>query len=360
MKVLFLTNMPTPYRVDFCNCLSKYCQLTVIFEGKRTNRRKYNWIDESQFQFAYYFAAELRNEQKIRWSILYKSLRGRYDTIIIGCYHTYTQIILILLLKLLHKKYIFETDGGIIPVTENILKKKCKCLLMGNAATYLSPSTATDQYLMHYGVSADKISRYPFTSIREVDLAEHVPTPQQKLDLRKALGIDSAYLIITVGQFIHRKGFDILLRAMKDVRSNVMVCIVGGTPTDEYQSIVKELNLRNVVFIPFLSLKDLIQYYRAADLFVLPTREDIWGLVINEAMAQGLPVITTDKCIAGIELIADKDLIVGTENPAELSKAINSLLSSPQRMWKIAENNLQVMRKYTIESMANAIYEAIK
>ena len=64
MKVLFLTNMPTPYRVDFCNCLSKYCQLTVFFEGKRTNRRKYNWIDESQFQFAYYFAAELRNEQK--------------------------------------------------------------------------------------------------------------------------------------------------------------------------------------------------------------------------------------------------------------------------------------------------------
>lgn len=360
MKVLFLTNMPTPYRVDFCNCLSKYCQLTVFFEGKRTNRRKYNWIDESQFQFAYYFAAELRNEQKIRWNILYKSLRGRYDKIIIGCYHTYTQSILVLLLKLLHKKYIFETDGGIIPLTENILKKKCKRLLIGNAAKYLSPSAATDQYLMHYGVPTDKIFRYPFTSIRGVDLAEHVPTPQQKQDLRKTLGIDAAYLIITVGQFIHRKGFDILLRAMKDVHSNVMACIVGGTPTDEYLSIVKELNLKNVLFIPFLSLKDLIQYYRAADLFVLPTREDIWGLVVNEAMAQGLPAVTTDKCIAGIELITDKDLIVKTEDPSELSKAINSLLDNPQKMREIAENNLQIMRKYTIESMAQTIYEAIK
>ena len=43
----------------------------------------------------------------------------------------------------------------------------------------------------------------------------------------------------------------------------------------------------------------------ASDLFVLPTREDIWGLVINEAMSFGLPIITTRKCIAGTELITD-------------------------------------------------------
>lgn len=54
----------------------------------------------------------------------------------------------------------------------------------------------------------------------------------------------------------------------------------------------------------------------AADIFVHPTREDIWGLVVNEAMAKGLPVITTDRCVAGLELIKNESVgrIVPVEN----------------------------------------------
>lgn len=59
----------------------------------------------------------------------------------------------------------------------------------------------------------------------------------------------------------------------------------------------------NIVFVEFKTKEDLIDYYRAADLFVLPTREDIWGLVVNEAMAAGTPVITTTNCGAGMEIL---------------------------------------------------------
>ena len=63
------------------------------------------------------------------------------------------------------------------------------------------------------------------------------------------------------------------------------------------------MNLNNVHFIDFKNKDTLKEYYHVADVFVLPTREDIWGLVINEALAYGLPVITTDKCMAGLEMI---------------------------------------------------------
>ena len=128
--------------------------------------------------------------------------------------------------------------------------------------------------------------------------------------------------VLTVGQFIHRKGFDILLKAHQYNDDDVALIIIGGSPTEEYLKIIKDYNLKNVYFIEFQKKSVLAQYFKAADLFVLPTREDIWGLVINEAMGYGLPVITTENCVAGIELIEDgiNGYIVPNEDVKELSE----------------------------------------
>lgn len=359
-RILFLTNLPTPYRVDFYNAFSQYCHLTVIFEGKRFKQQKFNWIDEKLFNFKYYFADEWLNEQKIKWKILFQILQNKYDKIIIGCYHTRTQSLLILLLKLLGKKYIFETDGGIIPKHENIIKYLIKKRLIGGASFYLSPSKCTDDYLIHYSALPNNIYRYPFTSIRSSDVIKEILTDEQKESIRKELGIhNKTYFILSVGQFIYRKGFDILLEAMKSIHTNVTLCLIGGTPTDEYNSIIKKNNLTNIIFRPFLSKDELNEYYKASDLFVLPTREDIWGLVINEAMAQGLPVITTNKCIAGIELISNKKLIVPAENYIDLGKSINYVLDNPSERHAISEHNLKQIQNYTIETMASTIFKII-
>lgn len=358
-RILFLTNLPTPYRVDFYNAFSQYCHLTVIFEGKRFKQQKFNWVDEKLFNFKYYFANEWLNEQKIKWKILFQILHNKYDKIVIGCYHTRTQSLLILLLKLLRKKYIFETDGGIIPDYENKIKYFFKRMLISGASLYLSPSKCTDDYLIHYGGLPNNIYRYPFTSIKSHDVIKEILTDEQKESLRKKLGIQNKYLILSVGQFIHRKGFDILLKAMNSVHANVTLCLIGGTPTDEYNSIIKNSKLTNVIFRPFLSKDELNEYYKASNLFVLPTREDIWGLVINEAMAQGLPVITTDKCVAGVELILDKKLIVPTESYIDLENAINYVLDNPHERHNSSKRNLNQIQNYTIEAMASTIFKII-
>ena len=81
--------------------------------------------------------------------------------------------------------------------------------------------------------------------------------------------------------------------------------------------------------MPFMRKDQLKEYFLISDLFILPTKEDIWGLVMNEAMGYGLPVITTDKCIAGVELITDEinGYIVPINYVEELSNKNNFILS---------------------------------
>ena len=116
----------------------------------------------------------------------------------------------------------------------------------------------------------------------------------------------------------------------------------------------------HVHFLGFQKKERLAEFYKAADLFVLPTREDIWGLVINEAMAYGLPVITTDRCVAGLELVEDgvNGYIVPVEDAQTLAEKIHAVLQSD--LEKMGQASLDKIRPYTLENMAKVHAEILE
>ena len=112
----------------------------------------------------------------------------------------------------------------------------------------------------------------------------------------------------------------------------------------------------------FKNKEELLKYYKASDLFILPTREDIWGLVVNEAMACGLPAITTDKCVAGLELIKDYEngFIVPTERAEILADCIEKVMSDEQLTASMAMASLRKISTYTIETMASQHFNILR
>ncbi|WP_256003315.1 glycosyltransferase family 4 protein [Pedobacter deserti] len=351
-KVLFLTNLSTPYRVDFFNEFGKLCDLTVIFEARRSGEQSFNWNEDKISTFKPIFVGNsLLNDKQIKAEVFKHLSTSKYDAIIVGCYHTRTQSLAILYMKMLGIPYYLETDGGMISSGENILSKKIKRFLISGAKKYFSPSAISDAYLTYYG--AKNIVRYPFTSLKSADILQSPVDAATKAKLKSRLGIKENYAIISIGQFIHRKGFDILLKAAKSInKSDVGIYIIGGLATQEYLDLQQELGLRNIHYRQFMGQLEIQEWLKACDLFVLPTREDIWGLVINEAMACGLPVITTDKCIAGIELIKDSECIVPSEDPHALAEMINTIALNPGYANKLSFNSLKNIRLNTFENMA--------
>ena len=91
-----------------------------------------------------------------------------------------------------------------------------------------------------------------------------------------------------------------------------------------------------------------------SDIFVLPTREDIWGLVIAEAMSQGCPCISSINCVAAQELINENNGVLLFDNNHEsYQNAILKLLSDPERLINKSRASIRTASLYTLEKMAN-------
>lgn len=360
LKVLYITNLPVPYRVDFCSELGKICELTVLFEGKRFYQQDFNWKDDSSLSYKAIYLSDILNSQNIKWEIFSYLKDLSFDRIIFGNYDTRSQSLGILFLKMQKRKYYFQTDGGMISYGENIARKWIKKTLISGALGYLSPSHETDIYLKYYGANQNRIYRYPFTSINEYDVLDAPLSFEKKNILRTKLNIPEEKVILSVGQFIYRKGFDVLLKVMRNFPNTIGVYFIGGKPSEEYLSLIKTFNLTNVHFVGFKTKEELAEYYKLADIFVLPTREDIWGLVINEAMSFGLPIVTTKKCVAGLELISDKNCIVDVDDENQLYSSIKLILDDPDFREQLAYSNIKKIRNYTIQEMAKTIFSTIK
>jgi len=355
MKVLFITNIPSPYRVEFFNELGRFCDLTVLYERSNATNRDNSWFNNKALTFneTYLNGIRIGNDSAISFSVVKWLSDNKYDVIVVGGYSTPTGMLSIEYLSHNNIPFILNSDGGMVK-TERNLKYVMKKHFISKASAWLSTSKITDKYLLHYGASKDRIYRYPFTSICNNDLLVCPLANDEKLKIRRQLNINAKKMILTVGQFIHRKGFDILLKSHQYNSEDIALVLIGGSPTDEYKEIIRSNNLKNVYFIEFKTKPILANYYKAADLFVLPTREDIWGLVINEAMCYGLPVITTDKCVAGVELVEDNTngYIIPNEDIYALSNAIKKILSDEALSESMARANIEKIKEYTIEAMA--------
>jgi glycosyltransferase involved in cell wall biosynthesis len=254
-------------------------------------------------------------------------------------------------LRLRKIPFYMEVDGGLIR-QERKIKYLVKRALVRLAPMWLSTGRFTTEYLVHYGAEPDRVTHYPFSSLYEENLLPGIVSQEEKRLLREELEIPEHKVVLAIGQFIHRKGFDVLMRAAVSLDKTVGIYIVGGEATEEYRNMKEELGLSNVHFLGFQKKDVLAKFYKAADLFVLPTREDIWGLVINEAMAYGLPVITTNRCVAGLELVENgvNGYIVPVEDEAALAEKMQTALASDLDAMGAA--SLEKIQPYTLENMA--------
>lgn len=155
-------------------------------------------------------------------------------------------------------------------------------------------------------------------------------TNETKANLRSELGFkDCDLLLMYCGKFTSKKGIYLLPQALKHVAQKLKIGVLLVGDGSEKETLLKqlgELNLQHIHCAGFINQTQLPKYYGIADVLVVPSWLEPWGLVVNEAMACGTPVIASDRVGAAYDLIEDEKTgyVFTAGDPIALAKSIEA------------------------------------
>ena len=179
-------------------------------------------------------------------------------------------------------------------------------VLFGRLSGFLCSGEANRRLFRHWGVPEEKLITFAYSwGYNEYILAASKLEPQKK-HLRAQLGIPAqAYVILYCGRLSEEKNLFSLLDAYERVRStNKALILVGyGELKRPLQTYAEDLGLDSVHFYGFQNRKEIDKFYAVSDVLVLPSVRETWGIVVNEAMCYGLPIIVSQNVGAGEDLV---------------------------------------------------------
>ena len=355
-KGLIISSYPAPYRVGVFQGLAKEFDVETYFDTCQNENRNAAWFckaDDFKFEILD------NSEAKVKFRTALKNIKS-YDFVIAYDPARKPAIKAILVCIANGVPYFVNNDGAFIK--PHLIKDTIKRILFSKVTACFSSGKSATQYFHYYGVPYNKIVAHKFPSLPPEDIAEPPLSFVERNEKRRELGISEKKTVISVGQFIPRKGFDILLQAWSQVSNTAQLIIIGGGDEKiKYEKMISELGINNVLIMDFMPKSELFKYYQASDLFVLPTREDVWGLVINEAMAIGMPVISTNRCNAALELIENNinGFIVKVGDSTELAAKINAVLNNSELNVRMSNANIKKIRQYTLEEVSKSHIDTI-
>ena len=360
-KVVILHAVVSPYKVTLFNLLARqFPQLEVLYFSVTEQMRSWT-VDMADLHHQHVVLNQGNLEDhslfKISKQIWTELNRTRPDLVIVSEYIYPPYWIGLLWTILNRKKRIFfnESTAGDRPKVG--WKESIKRFFVRWFDAGIAQSSKSRDYMVQLGMPADRVwvkgysTDIQFYADGAKHARDHADEWRKKWDLLP-------FNIIFVGRFSPEKNLMTLLAAFEEISgefSDWGLVLVGDGP--DQAAIVQwsqDRQLR-VRVIPFLQKNEVATIYGLGDIFVLPSTSEPWGLVVNEAMAAGLPVIVSDRAGCAHDLVrhGHNGFVFSPDQPAALVEWMRKLMGSTALRQELSHNGVASVSEFSSEKSAD-------
>ena len=230
----------------------------------------------------------------------------------------------------------------------------------------LAIGTRNREYYQAAGVPNDKIHMVPYAVDNERFEAAVSAVATRRQEYRSTMGFpEGVPVVLYASKLIERKHPHTLMYAIAKLQATgrrVALYVVGSGPMEpRLRALQVELNLDDTHFAGFLNQSELPMAYAAADIFVLASESEPWGLVVNEVMCAGLPVITSPEMGCSEDLVVDgaNGFQLPPGNVDQLAAAIDAMIDNPDRMRAMGRRSLEIIRQWGYEQCTHGLRQAL-
>ena len=353
-KILVITNVPAPYRIPVFNLLAeRYGDNITVMYSHFAGRQWSGSTEAMNHNFVALKGKTIRifnHRIRINYYILSELLKAKPD-MIVNAGLSVTNVVAWLYSRMFGKKHVVLSDTWALPeskltITHRVLRE----LVFRFSDAFVCIGAKGRDYFRSFNISPRSI----FVSPLSVD----------NLKYREYLGSEKRFDLVFSGQFVSRKMplfvIDVVKR-VNELRPNTTLLMMGSGRLEK--EIISKLDRAGIryQYAGFVEQKDLPIHYSSARILLFPSQYDAWGVVANEAMAAGLPVVTCDDAGAANDLVQDG--VNGFVLPLDVdiwSERIVDLLSNPEKYRRFSENALKKVSDYSFDRSANGIIQAIE
>ncbi len=355
-----ITNIPAPYRVDFFDYLQrnyKDYRFTIIYSSKNEDNRSWE-IDQNKMNNCVFLESKTIKFKKrydtryvhIPWGVG-KVLEQLKPDVVVGSEYNPTILQAVAYCRRKKIPYVSWTDGTLFS-ERNIgkVQRWSRKFVISSADAFIGSSTKSKEAQIFYGADEKKCH----ISFLAVDVEKYIQKPQGQ----------GKGKILCVGSLIERKGVDLLLQALAKVESKFELYLAGGGDEKEnLLQLAKKLKIEDQVhFLGQLSREELLKHYADSDLFVLPTREDCFALVILEAMCSKLPIVCSKYADGAYDLIEEgkNGFVIDPYDAKSFAGKIDLLLKDRQLRENMREQSEEVLDKFRFANISKGYVAAIE
>jgi glycosyltransferase involved in cell wall biosynthesis len=237
--------------------------------------------------------------------------------------------------------------------------------ILRRAAGFLAIGTLNEAFYVGAGISRERLFRAPYAVDNDFFQGQAGAWRPQKEALKEKHGLSPGTpIILFCGKLLPAKDPFTLLQAFRQVRQQTpcsLVLVGDGRLQEEMKAAVEQSGTPDVRFAGFRNQTELPEFYALADIMVLPSAFEPWGLVVNEAMCFALPIIISDQVGCGPDLVREGEngLVFPAGDAVGLASGLMQLVTDPGLRSRWGQRSLELIRTWNYDADVRGLLEAL-